>query len=92
MGCSLTVKLKTKSDHPIFINYIHTNDLIYSNYPNIYIGLGVSNVWRKVTRNIKVDFYKGVALFKNSKARQTHFLGIQKISLLGSGIFDLLTF
>lgn len=86
---SITVMVEAESGDNYRLHYVQGNSLIYSSGKNIYYGIGLdkNKKWIHITRNILVDFRKGLTykFSKNKKSTKKHSAKITAISFHGQG-------
>ncbi|GAB1602182.1 D-glucuronyl C5-epimerase-like [Argonauta hians] len=92
---SITVSVKLHKDRIFHIHYVFSNTLISIDRTNIYYGLGeIPQSWRHLTRDIAIDFQKGMGLqyskVKKGKLRNI-IVHITAITLHGQGQIDNIT-
>lgn len=91
-NASIVVHLQNRDESSYNIIYQMNEVLIDVQDENIFYGLGKKRTWRRVTRDLFIDFQKGLQ-FANEKRRKMRRseVKILLITLNGSGSFDNLT-
>ncbi|KAL5014972.1 hypothetical protein ScPMuIL_009242 [Solemya velum] len=92
---SFTVMVEADTGDMYRLHYVQGNSLIYSSGKNIYYGIGRNKYkkWIHITRNILVDFRKGLSykFSKNKKITKKHSAKITAISFHGQGLLSNVT-
>lgn len=92
LNASIVVRVQNR-DEPIYNLVYHMSEQVIDvDGDNIYYGLGRKRQWRRITRDLFIDFQKGLQLSseKRRKMRRSE-IRLLSISLRGSGTFDNLT-
>ncbi|KAG8196218.1 hypothetical protein JTE90_007943 [Oedothorax gibbosus] len=86
---SLTVVLNTATDpNTIYrIHYIASDSLIAIKDGNIFYGIGTSNQWKTLTRDLTIDLHKGWLQMKKGSAKPRN-LRVYALELRGHGRID----
>ncbi|RVE43320.1 hypothetical protein evm_012024 [Chilo suppressalis] len=90
---SLTVVLQHKDRREtVYLHYVTNQQLIYAQEDHIYYGIGTSQKWRRLTRDLIIDMQKGWALLDRPKRKspRTKFK-ISSLILSGAGSADNFT-
>ncbi|KAK3714903.1 hypothetical protein QZH41_010904 [Actinostola sp. cb2023] len=92
----VTVTMETNNAKQHVLHYSSDDKLIEVNGKEIFMGLGIRDGWRKITRNLDTDLRKGlkVADAKSRKEKSSTKIivtEIQSIVLHGNGMIDNIT-
>lgn len=92
---TITITLEVQKGRIYYIHYVFSNNLISISGQHIYYGLGnIQRTWRHFTRDIGIDFQKGMGLqyskVKKGKLRSI-IIKITSICLHGNGQVDNVT-
>ena len=74
----ISVSVLASNNEIYTINYITDDTLIQYTHPDIYYGIGRMKKWRKLTRDLSVDFLKGVGFNNGNKVKKVS-LAIKQI-------------
>ena len=85
LGSTIVIKVRSSDSEYFFIKYVENGDFISCSNPNVQISLGDFNGWRNITRNVEIDFLKGISLCKKFKGNVPKFDGIRRLMFIGSG-------
>lgn len=91
---SVTVVLETKGKQPQIysIHYVCSQELIQVEGNDIFYGIGDRSQWSTLTRDLDLDFFKGLALRGKKKKASKHSLQrIVSINFHGHGYVDNIT-
>ncbi|CAH0555986.1 unnamed protein product [Brassicogethes aeneus] len=92
---SLSVTLQNRETKDIYnLHYITSSLLITLQDNNVYYGIGSSDEWKKMTRDLIIDLQKGLSYLDKDKSKHKiprSKLKIVQIVLQGSGALDNLT-
>ncbi|CAL4115809.1 unnamed protein product [Meganyctiphanes norvegica] len=92
---TVTVEYKDKRPELFHVHYVRTNKLVETKGKHIYYGLGHSDGWRKITRNLLIDLQKGAAangaLPKKYKKATRSKIRLVDLFLNGEGSIDNVT-
>ncbi|CAH1154209.1 unnamed protein product [Phaedon cochleariae] len=92
---SFTVTLQNRETKNIYyLHYITSDIWITSQDNNVYHGIGSSQEWKKITRDLIVDLQKGLSFLDKDKSKHKiprSKIKIIDITLRGTGAIDNLT-
>ena len=88
----MVLETKGKQPQTFYIHYVCSQSLISLDGNDIYYGLGERTRWSSLTRDLTIDFHKGIALKgSKKKASKLNLQRIVSVNFHGHGSVDNLT-